>query len=37
VEFGGISRLVEYGRFLRHGVDISKNLRLMDFSKFPKF
>jgi len=37
VEFGGILRLVESGRFLRRRVDISRNLRLVDFSRFPRF
>jgi len=37
VEFGGIPGLVESGRFFRRRVDISGNLRLMDFSRFPRF
>ena len=37
VEFSGIIRLVESGKFLRYRVDISGNLRLMDLSGFPKF
>ena len=37
VEFSEIIRLVESGRFLRCIVDISKNLRLVDLSRFPKF
>jgi len=37
VEFNKIPRLVESGRFLRRRVDISGNLRLMDFSRFPRF
>ena len=37
VEFSGILRLVESGRFLRYRVDISRNLRLVSLSKFPKF
>ena len=37
VKFGGISGLVKFNRFLRQGVDISKNLRLIDLSRFPKF
>jgi hypothetical protein len=36
-EFGGILRLVESGRFLRRRVDISRNLRLVDLSRFPRF
>ena len=37
VEFSGIPRLVESGRFLRRGVDTSRNLRLVDLSGFPRF
>ena len=37
VEFGRIPRLVESSRFLRRGVDISRNLRLVDLSGFPRF
>ena len=37
VKFGGTFRLVKSGRFLRYGVDISGNFKLIDFSKFPKF
>ena len=37
MEFSGIIRLVESGGFLRCKVDISGNLRLMNFSGFPKF
>ena len=37
VEFGGILRLVESSRFLRYRVDISRNLRLVDLSRFPRF
>jgi len=37
VEFGGILRLVESGKFLRRRVDISGNLRLVDLSGFPRF
>jgi len=37
VEFGRILRLVESSRFLRCGVDISRNLRLVDLSRFPRF
>ena len=37
VEFGRILRLVESGRFLRCIVDISRNLRLVDLSRFPRF
>ena len=37
MEFGGILRLVESSRFLRYRVDISRNLRLVDLSRFPRF
>ena len=37
VEFGRIFRLVESSRFLRCRVDISRNLRLVDLSGFPRF
>jgi len=37
VEFSGILRLVESGKFLRRRVDISGNLRLVDLSRFPRF
>ena len=37
VEFGGIIRLVESSKFLRCRVDINRNLRLVDLSKFSKF
>jgi hypothetical protein len=37
VEFSRIPRLVESGRFLRRGVDISRNLRLVDLGRFPRF
>ena len=37
VKFSGIIRLVESGGFLKYGVDISRNFRLMDFSGFLKF
>ena len=37
VEFGKISRLVEFSEFLRCKVDINRNLRLMDSSEFPRF
>jgi hypothetical protein len=37
VEFGRILGLVELGRFLRYRVDISRNLRLVDLSRFPRF
>ena len=37
VEFGRILRLVKSSGFLRRGVDISGNLRLVDLSRFPRF
>ena len=37
VEFGKILRLVESSGFLRRRVDISRNLRLVDLSGFPRF
>jgi len=37
VGFSKIFRLIEFGRFLRRGVDISENLRLIDFSGFSRF
>ena len=37
VEFGRILRLVESSGFLGRGVDISRNLRLVDLSGFPRF
>ena len=37
IEVGRILRLVKFGGFLRHRVDISRNLRLVDLSRFSKF
>ena len=37
MEFNRIFRLVESGRFLRYRVDISRNLRLVDLYRFPRF
>ena len=37
VEFGGILKLVESSGFLRYRVDTSRNLRLVDLSRFPRF
>ena len=37
VKFSKIPRLVESGGFFRYRVDISRNLRLIDLSGFPKF
>ena len=37
IEFSGIPKLVKFSKFLRHKVDISRNLKLIDFSRFSKF
>ena len=37
VKFGGISKLVKSGKFLRQKVDISGNLKLINPSGFPRF
>ena len=37
VKFSRIIRLVESSKFLKYGVDISGNLRLIDLSGFFKF
>ena len=37
VEFSGIPRLVESGRFFRRGVDSRENFRLVDPSGFFRF
>ena len=37
IEFSRILRLVESGGFLRRRVDISRNLRLVDLSRFLRF
>ena len=37
VKFNRIIRLVEFNKFLKYKVDISKNLRLIDLSGFSKF
>ena len=37
IEFGGIPKLIKSSRFLRRRVDIGRNLRLIDFSRFSKF
>ena len=34
VKFDGIVRLIKSSRFLRYGVDISRNLRLSGFLKY---
>jgi hypothetical protein len=37
VEFSGILGLVESSGFLRYRVDIGRNLRIVDLSRFPRF
>ena len=37
VEFGGFSRLVKSSKLFRCKVNISKNPKLINFSRFPKF
>ena len=37
MEFGGIPRLVKSSKFLKYKMDINRNLKLIDFSEFPKF
>jgi hypothetical protein len=37
IEFSRIFRLVESSGFLRRGVNISRNLRLVDLSRFSRF
>ena len=37
VEFGRILGLVESNGFLKYRVDISGNLGLVDFGRFPRF
>ena len=37
VEFSGILRLVELDRLLRHRVDVGRNFRLVDPSRFFRF
>ena len=37
MEFGGIPRLVKFGKFLRRKVDISRNFKLVNLSKSFKF
>ena len=37
IEFSRILRLVESSGFLRRGVDISRNLRLVDLSRSSRF
>ena len=36
VEFSGIIRLIEFSGFLRYKININRNLRLIDFSRFLK-
>ena len=37
MEFSKIPRLMKFSEILKYKVDINRNLRLIDFSKFPKF
>ena len=37
MEFSRILKLVESGGFLRCRIDISRNLRLVDLNRFPRF
>jgi hypothetical protein len=37
IKFSGIPRLMKSSKFLRHRVDISKNLKLINFSRFSRF
>jgi len=37
VEFSGILKLVELGRLFRYRVDVSRNFRLVDPSRFIRF
>ena len=37
MEFGRIPRLIKSSKFLRHRVDINRNLRLINFSRFLRF
>ena len=37
MEFSGIIRLIKSNKFFKCGVDINRNLRLMDLSRFLKF
>ena len=37
VEFNRIIRSVEFSKFLRYKINISRNLRLIDLSRFLKF
>ena len=37
MKFGRIVKLIKSSGFLRYGVNINKNLRLIDLSKFFKF
>ena len=37
IEFSRIPRLVESSRFLGYRVDVSRNLRLVGFSRFLRF
>ena len=37
IHFGGILRLIDFGKFLRRRVDIGRNLRLTNLSGFLRF
>ena len=37
IKFGKISKLVKFSKFLKYKVNISRNLRLIDFSGFLRF
>ena len=37
IEFSRLPRLVESGKFLRYRIEIGRNLRLVDFSRFSRF
>ena len=37
IEFGKVPKLVKFSKFLKRKVDISGNLKLINFNRFPKF
>ena len=37
VKFGGVPKLIEFGKFLRRRVDIGGNFKLVDFNRFFRF
>ena len=37
IKFSGILRLMELGRFFRYRVNINRNFKLVDFSRFFRF